>query len=296
MIARIRIEAPAKVNLRLMVLAREESGFHGLETLFCALELSDVLVLERGDVEGIALRVEGDVATGPPDENLVVRAARRFYNEIGEGPALGIVLEKRIPAAAGLGGGSSDAAACLLGLNTMHGRPLDPPTLMQLGGELGSDVPFFLCGSPLALAWSRGERLLALPALPSRPVLVAHPGVPLATAGAFRSIAAARGGQYQPRARFIALGQLESWSGVMQIADNDFGGNAVREVPVLSAGLDALRESGADIALLAGSGASIFGIFPEGRPLSAAERALQDLGFTCWQTTSLESLPEAANS
>jgi 4-diphosphocytidyl-2-C-methyl-D-erythritol kinase len=296
MIRRTRIEAPAKVNLRLVVRAREESGFHGLETLFCALAMSDTLVLERGGVEGVDLRILGDIPTGPPDENLVVRAARRFYHEIGEQPAIGIVLEKRIPSAAGLGGGSSDAAACLLGLNTMFGEPLDAATLMQLGSELGSDVPFFLCGSPLALAWSRGERLLALPPVPSRPVLVAHPGVPLPTAGAFRSVAARRGGEYRPTAHSISLGQLESWSGITKIAHNDFGENAGREVPVLAAGLDALRNGGAEIALLAGSGASIFGIFPAGLSLSEAERALEDLGFTCWQTTSLESLPEPANS
>nr|MBA2671838.1 4-(cytidine 5'-diphospho)-2-C-methyl-D-erythritol kinase [Gemmatimonadota bacterium] len=143
MIDRVRIEAPAKVNLRLVVLAREESGFHGLETVFCALSMSDVLTLKRG-VGGIALTVEGGIATGPPEENLVVRAARRFYSEIGEQPAIRIVLEKRIPSAAGLGGGSSDAAACLLALNTMYGEPLDTATLMQLGSELGSDVSFFL--------------------------------------------------------------------------------------------------------------------------------------------------------
>jgi 4-diphosphocytidyl-2-C-methyl-D-erythritol kinase len=296
MIDRIRIEAPAKVNLRLVVLAREESGFHGLETLFCALAMSDALVLERGG-EGVALTVAGDVATGPPDENLVVRAARRFYSEIRQQPSIEIVLEKRIPSSAGLGGGSSDAAACLLGLNGMYGEPLDAATLMQLGSELGSDVPFFLCGSPLALAWSRGERLLTLPPLPSRPVLVAHPRIPLPTAGAFQSIAAQRGGAYKPRASSIASGQLESWSGIVEIAHNDFGENAGREIPVLVAGLTALRESGADIALLAGSGASIFGIFPVERQLSHAERALQNLGFTCWHTTTLESLPQlTANS
>jgi 4-diphosphocytidyl-2-C-methyl-D-erythritol kinase len=288
---RIRVEAPAKVNLRLVVLAREESGFHGLETLFCALGLSDLITVERS-IPGISLTVEGGIETGPPDDNLVVRAARCFHDEIGEQPAIRIVLEKRIPSAAGLGGGSSDAAACLLALNAMYGKPLDAATLMQQGSRLGSDVPFFLCGSPLALAWSRGERLLTLSPLPSRPVLVAHPGVPLPTAGAFQSISARRGGSYQPVAGAIDLGQLSSWTGVTELARNDFGENAERQVPILAAGLDALRESGAEIALLAGSGASIFGIFPAAQQLPAAERTLRSLGFACWQTTTLEALPD----
>ncbi|HEX2091942.1 MAG TPA: hypothetical protein VHG28_06045, partial [Longimicrobiaceae bacterium] len=185
MIAGVRVEAPAKVNLRLRILAREETGYHALETLFCAVSLADTVEVRPGGA-GIALEVRGGVDTGPPEHNLVVRAAERFYRDLGGSPALRIELTKRIPAAAGLGGGSSDAAATLRALNLLHGEPFARAGLLQMAIGLGSDVPFFLCGSTLALGWGRGERLLALPPLPTRPVLIAHPGVAMPTGEAFR--------------------------------------------------------------------------------------------------------------
>src|SRR5690349_21055584 len=101
------VAAPAKVNLFLRILAREEGGYHGLETLFCALSLADTVRVQRG-APGIRLHVEGAVDTGPPERNLCVRAAERFHAATGESPAVDIHLAKRIPSAAGMGGGSSD--------------------------------------------------------------------------------------------------------------------------------------------------------------------------------------------
>jgi len=288
--AAVEIECPAKVNLRLVVLGQEQSGYHGLETIFCALRFSDTLRVERGD-SGILLEVEGDVATGPPEENLVVRAARRFFLALDQSPAVRFVLRKRIPSSAGLGGGSSNAAAALMALNTLHGEPFTRVQLMQWGSEIGSDVAFFLCGSPLALGWSRGERLLTLPSLPTRPVLIAHPGVAMATAGAFRKIAERRGGLYQPRASELTLEQIQRWSGVARAAVNQFSTLAEEEIPQLARGLRVLRGHGAEIALLAGSGASIFGIFPEEGYDPGAEAELQAQGFTCWSTSTLAALP-----
>jgi len=141
----VRRGAPAKVNLSLRVLARERSGYHQLETLFCALELRDEIEIERGG-GALSLQVEG-AELGPPEENLVHRAAVAFHDAAGIRPDTRIRLRKRIPAGAGLGGGSSDAAATLAALNALHGAPLGPTHLLRLGAELGSDVPFFLCGS-----------------------------------------------------------------------------------------------------------------------------------------------------
>ncbi|HEV7589378.1 MAG TPA: hypothetical protein VGO40_14775, partial [Longimicrobium sp.] len=169
---RVELAAPAKVNLRLCILAREESGYHALETLLCAISLADQIVVTRGDA-GIRLTVEGGVDVGPPGRNLAVRAAERFYREMGAAPAIDLHLTKHIPAAAGLGGGSSDAAAVLRALNALHGEPLPPAALLRMAIELGADVPFFVCGSPFALAWGRGERVMPLPPLPPLPVLVA---------------------------------------------------------------------------------------------------------------------------
>ncbi len=209
---RVRITAPAKVNLRLRVLAREASGYHSLETVFCAISLADTLTVRRSE-PGIRLIVEGAVDTGPPERNLVVRAAERMEQELGSGLGVEIHLHKQIPAAAGLGGGSSDAAACLRALNALLGEPIAPERLLQMGAELGSDVPFFLCGSPLALAWGRGERLLPLPPLPERCVLVAYPGEPISTADAFARVAERRVDSAGPEAFSFPLNALGSWDG-----------------------------------------------------------------------------------
>lgn len=288
----VRVRAPAKVNLWLHVLAREDSGYHSLESLFCALELADELTIARGGEE-ISLRVEGGIETGPPTGNLVVRAARRFLGEVGRpDEGLSIELRKHIPAAAGLGGGSSDAAATLRALNKLFGDPLVEEELLRIAIELGSDVPFFLCGSPLALGWSRGERLLSLPPLPAAGVLVAHPGEPMSTRGAFQRIAELRGGAYRPRASLVRLEDLGGWEGVAARAHNDFEDVACERVPRLRDGLEILHRSGARIALLAGSGASIFAVFDRPSPPASAAIELQAKGFTVWSTATLTALPE----
>lgn len=153
----LQLRAPAKLNLHLAVLARETSGYHQIETVFCALELADRLEVRRAGA-GIVLEVDG-ADLGPSEENLAHRAARTFYEAAAIAPEAEIRLEKHIPVGAGLGGGSSDAAAAMRALNMLHGTPLDEAALLQAAATLGSDVPFFLSGGPLALAWGRGERI-----------------------------------------------------------------------------------------------------------------------------------------
>jgi 4-diphosphocytidyl-2-C-methyl-D-erythritol kinase len=282
--------APAKVNLFLRILAREESGYHGLETLFCAVSLGDTVTVHRG-APGIRLAVDGGVDTGPPERNLAVRAAERFHRELGEAAAVHIHLTKHIPSAAGLGGGSSDCAATLRALNALHGEPFDRAALLGMAIELGSDVPFFLCGSPLALAWSRGERLVALPPLPARPVVIAHPGVAMATPDAFRRVAELRLDGYQPRARSIPIERFTDWAGVATLAENDFQPVAAERIPLIAEAVDALRDSGASIALMAGSGSSVFGVFDGEAQRDGAMERLRGLGMSAWAAETLESEP-----
>lgn len=287
---RVRVEAPAKVNLRLRILAREESGFHSLETVFCAVSLADTVEVRRAE-PGIRLAVHGGVETGPPERNLVVRAAERFHAALGTPAALEIELHKRIPSAAGMGGGSSDAAATLRALNALHGEPFDAADLLQMGIELGSDVPFFLCGSALALAWGRGERLLALPPLPARPVLVVHPGVAMPTGEAFRRVAERRAGRSAPEAFGFGWEAISSWEGVAALAANDFEPVAFEQVPVLAAAKQAMLDAGATVSLLSGSGASLFGVFPSGAERAVAEEGVAGLGVALWRAETLESMP-----
>lgn len=277
--------APAKVNLFLRVLAREESGYHQIETLFQALELADDVALEpvrsptprfrdSPDALGIELEVDGvpAQALGPPEQNLAVRAARLFFEAVPrfqeDFSGLRIRLHKRIPHGAGLGGGSSDAATVLRGLNELLERPMDAGALATLGARLGADVAFFLCGSPLALAWGRGDRLLPLPPLPPVPVVLLLPPRRIATPDAYGVLARARAeaGHPTPPARVFASDSAPwgDWTRVAREAENDFEGALAPAYPELAQLRGALVAVGARPALLSGSGSAVFGIFPGG--------------------------------
>ncbi len=170
----VRLPAHAKLNLFLRVLAREADGYHGLETVFCLVDLADELRAERREARGVTIEVQG-ADVGPAADNLAVRAAAAVLAATGDRFGVHLTLTKRIPVRAGLGGGSSDAAAALLAVNRLAGGAIPRHELLQFAAKLGSDVPFFVAGAPLALAWSHGDRLMRLPALPSAPALLLVP-------------------------------------------------------------------------------------------------------------------------
>ncbi|MGH7474813.1 MAG: 4-(cytidine 5'-diphospho)-2-C-methyl-D-erythritol kinase [Longimicrobiales bacterium] len=266
----VTIEAPAKVNLWLDILAREESGYHQLESLFCALDLADRVTVEAAE-DGVQLEVDGS-DIGPAHRNLAHRAAVAFFEATAKPAGARITLEKQIPAGAGLGGGSSDAAATLLGLNTLCGQPLDPATLFRVGSAVGSDVPFFLTGAPLALAWSRGERLLTLEPLPPRPTLVVMPPFRVDTPDAYRRLDEARGRARRGRPGLPPLGpaSLSDWDAIAELARNEFEPIIFRRHPLLAELLDRLGAHGARIARMTGSGSAVFGIFDRTQQRDAA--------------------------
>ncbi len=287
---RVAVPAPAKLNLRLRVLAREESGFHGLETIFLRLALADRVEVEPGP-PGISLAVEGDggVTRGP--DNLCVRAARAMHEAAGLAPAVRIRLVKRIPVEAGLGGGSADAAAVLAALVEWPGLADTGPRAASIAAALGSDVPFGLSPSPMALAWERGRRLLPLGPPPARPVLVVVPPFGIGTADAYRWLAADRaagGDDDQDGEAGLVLPDpdaLRSWKTLERLATNDFERPVFRRHPELARLRDALRESGATPALLCGSGSSVAGVFEtETERDAAAERLERDAGVRAIRT------------
>lgn len=263
--------APAKVNLRLVVHAREETGYHQLETIFQALSLSDRLRIERGGA-GISLEVQG-AELGAPEENLAYRAAEAFYAEAELEPAASIAIEKRIPVGSGLGGGSSDAAVTLRALNRLYGEPLRRERLLDLGAALGADVPFFLTPTPLALGWGRGERLLSLPPLGSAPVLIAVAGPEIATGDAYAMLGA-RGELplSRDRGHDIPVDALRDWEGIAGYARNDFEDVIFGEHPQLAKIREAFGETESRLALLSGSGSAVFAVYRgEGRLEEAHE-------------------------
>ena len=238
--AAFTVSAPAKVNLFLRVLAREESGYHGIETLFCLVSLADTIVAERREGRGVTIDVSG-AEVGAPEQNLAVRAAAAVLESVGNPFAVHLSLTKRIPVRAGLGGGSSDAAAALQAANRLAGDAIPRHELLQIGARIGSDVPFFLTGAPLALAWNRGERMVRLAPLPPAPALLLTPRVPVATAEAYGWVDAARQSAGRRGAVALDLDALSSWGDIARMAGNDF------ESPVFGAspgGADRLRSDG----------------------------------------------------
>lgn len=260
MIGRVRARAPAKINLWLRVFGRDARGYHGIESLFQLIGLEDDLVIEPA---AGGVRLTGAPAElGPIEDNLVVRAATRFLAAAHTRGGVAISLDKRIPWSAGLGGASSDAAATLAGMNRLFGFPLSPDDLLQLGSALGSDVPFFLTGSTLALGWGRGERLLACPPLPSRPLLVVPPPAPVRTADAYAWIDRARGaGDAGEYAAVLSTGAFASWAAVRAHSHNDFEPVVAARLPEIGHWLDRLRETEAFLVRLAGSGGAIVALF-----------------------------------
>ena len=261
--------APAKLNLRLRVFQRDETGYHGVETLLLALELSDRIALTPG-ASGIRLAVEGDPGVPADSNNLCWRAAESLYGAAGIEPAVSIVLEKRIPSMAGLGGGSSDASATLVALNEMLGLPVGPEQLTRIAGELGSDVPFGLVGRPFALGWERGRRLIPLRAPPPRPVAIAVPPFGVSASDAYRWLAADReaadpdSGSIAEAAGGMVLpppDELVDWDVLESLVCNDLERPVFGRHPELRIIRDGLLESGASRAILCGSGSCVAGIF-----------------------------------
>ncbi|HLG06183.1 MAG TPA: hypothetical protein VI383_08540, partial [Gemmatimonadales bacterium] len=212
--------APAKVNLFLRVLAREANGYHGLETLMARIELADSLTARRAEGTGVTMTVTG-AEVGPAADNLAFRAAEAVLEAIRVRFAVALTLDKRIPAGAGLGGGSADAAAALLLVNRLAGDAVPRAELFNLAARLGSDVAYCLSEAPLALAWGRGERMITLAPLPTAPVLLVCPPMPVSTAEAYGWIDEARIGSERRGALVLEPDALRSWSDVARMAGND---------------------------------------------------------------------------
>ena len=260
MTASVRIRAHAKLNLFLRVLARESDGFHGLETLFCLVDLADELVAERREGSEVTVEVDG-ADVGPPGKNLAVRGAAAVLGATRERFGVHLALSKRIPTRAGLGGGSSDAAAALVAVNRLAGDAIPRHELLQLAAKLGSDVPFFLSGAPLALAWGHGERLLRLPPLPPAPVLLLTPPVPVSTPDAYGWVDEARQSVGRRGAVALDLDALSTWGDVGRMAGNDFESVVFGRHPAVRAGFEALVGTRPLVCRMSGSGSAIFAVY-----------------------------------
>ncbi len=262
------LEAQAKINLALRILAREEGGYHQLETLFARIDLADTVRVAT-DTSARELHCAG-ADVGPPERNLAWRAALAYAEEAGWPRGFRIDVEKRIPVGGGLGGGSADAGAVLRILNAINPQPLSDASLATLAFRLGADVPFVATDAPFALAWGRGERLLALNPLPAREVLLCLPPFGVETAAAFQWIAESRAEDPLRAPAPLRTADLDRWEGITRLAHNDFESPVIHRHPSIATSLEGLVQAGARIARMSGSGSTVFGVFDRRPPARLA--------------------------
>jgi 4-diphosphocytidyl-2-C-methyl-D-erythritol kinase len=284
----VRIPAFAKINLRLDILGKRPDGFHELRTIFQTISLRDELHLRASRSPEIALSIEGNqpLSAEPPEKNLVYRAVDTLRRELRVGAGVQIALKKTIPAGRGLGGGSSDAAAALLGYLRLTKKKLVPARLLEIASSLGADVPFFLLGGR-ALGVNKGDEIYPLPDIPKLQILVVSPkDIHVPTPDAYRwleakPLALTNSAGTSKLFQFCAL----SWSAQGSGLSNDFEGPVFQRHPRLDQIKGELLQRGAAEASLAGSGSAVFGVFPS--PAMARRAAV---GFPHDQTFVCESV------
>lgn len=272
----LRVLTPAKVNVILRVLDRRPDGFHAVWSLMHTVGLEDELLLTRhaGSSRRIALCCD-HAALAADQTNLVYRAAQLVLDQVEQSVDLSITLTKRIPLGAGLGGGSSDAAATILGLTRLLDLNWPVERMTEVGQQLGSDVPFFFL-APAAVVTGRGEEVRPVQVTGTRWIVLVNPGFPVETKWAYQQLSASRNAirPLSPALQQLGRRSVLDWSEIIRLAENDFEAPVFAEQPVLARIKDHLLSQGAEIALLSGSGATMFGVFPD---QSGAERAAAGL-------------------
>jgi 4-diphosphocytidyl-2-C-methyl-D-erythritol kinase len=276
---RASVQALAKLNLSLKVLEKRRDGFHEMRTVFQTISLGDEIDIEFTPGRRSSIRLEEEV---PIPANLVGKAARLVMDSGKIRGEVHLRLKKRIPLGGGLGGGSSDAAAVLLALPVLGGVDFPMQRLVDLGADLGSDVPFFLYGGR-ALGIGRGTEVYPLEDLPKLAALVVAPQVHVSTADAYRAL----NRKLTPELSFQYIGNFQShvWNreerssgrGGLDFCENDFQAVVFEQYPQLKSVQEKLSRLGADPAMLTGSGAALFGVFGSRREASAALPAFAGL-------------------
>jgi 4-diphosphocytidyl-2-C-methyl-D-erythritol kinase len=278
--------SPCKVNLLLNILGRRADGFHELETVMQPVNFCDRLAFERAG-KGIKLSCS-DKSLPVNSKNLVFRAAKNFLSAAKISDGVKIHLEKKIPLAAGLGGGSGNAATTLLAMNELFDQPLASQKLFELAAALGSDIPFFLQIKP-SLATGRGEKIRPLEnflALRGKAFLLVHPGFGISTPWAYQNLArfpAALNGRAGRANELVGKLQSNILDGAAGAFYNSLEAPALEKFPILQLFQEFLRANGALAALMSGSGSTTFAIcdsVPAAGTL--AEKFKSKFGPNCW--------------
>jgi 4-diphosphocytidyl-2-C-methyl-D-erythritol kinase len=281
----VRITAFAKVNLGLRILGKRDDGYHNIESILQTVSLADEIEITKGG-RSIALSSDApDLPTGEP--NLCYRAARLFFEEIGRDVGVAIHITKRIPMGAGLGGGSSDAASVLIGLDMLFSSGLGSGQLQAMALRIGSDVSFFLTGGT---SWvrGRGERIEPIRPEPSFWYLIVYPGFSIDTAWAYGRIKSLTREEDYSSVNIYSFIETASEGGQLEL-HNDFEEVMRIEYPELSQIRELLIAHNARAVSLSGSGSSVFGIFHDGQELNDALADLEEKGHWARKAHSIHS-------
>ena len=273
----ITVRAPAKVNLCIRILDRLPNGYHELWSLMHSVDVFDHLNIRLNpDHDRIHIRCDNHGL--PVDQrNLVYRATEAVLRRAEQSIGVDIVLQKAIPLAAGLGGGSSDAAAMIYGLNHLLKLEWELPYMSEVGAELGSDIPFFF-HAPCAVVRGWGQEVIPCVLPGQRWVVLVNPGFPIETKWAYEQLASCRS-HVQPLSPWTASveeGLSISWAEAIEAMENDFEPSLFPVYPILEFIKEKLRALGAGAALLSGSGATVFGVFDDPERAHAAAKQLRD--------------------
>jgi 4-diphosphocytidyl-2-C-methyl-D-erythritol kinase len=281
--AQLSVFSPAKVNVYLRILGKRPDGYHDLETVMLPLDFGDELTLETAPT-GIQLACDNP-ALPVDDTNLVVRAAKKFAEATGTTKGVKMMLRKRTPLAAGLGGGSSNAAVVLDGLNRLWNLNAPRATLDPIAAGMGSDINFFLQGGA-AMCRGRGERVEPMPCKLSAAILLINPGFGISTKWAYESWAKAAAGLTgsAPDASVLLRSLAEDdLDGVSRALFNSLEAPSVKKFPVLHLLKETMRDGGAAGALMSGSGATVFGLFADANKAEqSAAQIRAEFGPSMW--------------
>jgi len=275
----VRATARAKLNLYLHVLGKRPDGYHALDSLVVFAELADDIVVARAPALTLATGGPFAGALGGDADNLVWRAATTLAQQAGIEPGAAIELTKNLPVAAGLGGGSADAAATLRALCRLWQLPERDTALAALAARLGADVPVCLQGRSCFMAGT-GDQLAPAPGLPALPVVLANPGAALSTAEVFRAFR----GPYGAPARFAApVRTVPALAAILAERRNDLEAAATARAPAVADTLDLLRaQPGCLLARMSGSGATCFALFADDAAAAGAAAAIADQRPAWW--------------
>lgn len=269
----LRIKAPGKINIGLNVISNRQDGYHNIETIFYPLELCDYLIFKQADNFTFTAN-RNELIT--ESDNLIIKAKDKLEEETGKNINVHVHLDKNIPISGGLGGGSSDAASTLTGLNKLLRLNLSNEKLFKLALSIGSDVPFFLNPKP-CFAESRGEKLTYLDFSINYPILIINPGIHISTKWAYEQVAPKKTGFNLNK---IKPEQMNDFRLLKEKVKNDFEEIVFSKHKLISNLKDQLYKNGALFSLMSGSGSTVFGIFKDIHKANEVKKTFENNYFT----------------